>query len=589
MTVDISAALITALNLIDGILEDNNSLIPHNLPNFKRDVKVFVSTLMPPNSVAVPQRKNKRPKLSQQPYRVTSRLLAIPEDMIIHIISFISCKGLGVMELISRRFYGGQIVGGNVTKGLVQLSAEFRVKSVISTVHPLNRLTLTRTYRKGWGEWLNSALLISNLQKHKYWKSMCVWLFKPDDLYIDNLDYCYQNILTTIAIVDKNTVRVNEKCLDLCHVDYCRYEGANELDLVTGRASKSKTFRIPNVIQVGAVWKQYMALTSDGIVYSWGGSTKSWQNDSLGHPNKEILYPKPKLVEALRGKKVIKILINSEEEVLYHSYAMALTDDGEVYVWGGFSADEMRLENNVSQDVVEPRLMEALKGVHIVDIVSDVGDGSIRAITMEGELYDWHFYPDIDNIDSDVHDGHVKKMKISFEGKPLKVDKIFSYSYFTSKSGELYVVSRDGVDRIEVDRIDGISGESIVQVCLNSDYGTLIATASGQVYYIIKSENNSRRARKWGGRLSTKHIVEIHACSYRDNCRMDLHGGGIEKRKLLVENCTHGYYSDLSREENNPHQSILLFRTITGETFVCHDKNSRDYLFDGDEIVRQIF
>ena len=43
----------------------------------------------------------------------------------------------------------------------------------------------------------------------------------------------------------------------------------------------------------------------------------------------------------------------------------------------------------------------------------------------------------------------------------------------------------------------------------------------------------------------------------------------------------------LSDKEKNPDEGIILFRIITGETFVFTDINSRDYLFDGDEIVRQ--
>jgi alpha-tubulin suppressor-like RCC1 family protein len=66
-----------------------------------------------------------------------------------------------------------------------------------------------------------------------------------------------------------------------------------------------------------------VALTKDGEVYSWGSNSKG----QLGDASEEKTRFTPTLVKALLGKKVIAIAAGID-------FAVALTDEGEVYAWG---------------------------------------------------------------------------------------------------------------------------------------------------------------------------------------------------------------------------------------------------------------
>lgn len=68
--------------------------------------------------------------------------------------------------------------------------------------------------------------------------------------------------------------------------------------------------------------KHAMALTLDGRVFSWGEG----EEGKLGHNNR-ITLDKPKLIEALRSKRIRDIACGS-------SHSAAITASGELYCWG---------------------------------------------------------------------------------------------------------------------------------------------------------------------------------------------------------------------------------------------------------------
>lgn len=68
--------------------------------------------------------------------------------------------------------------------------------------------------------------------------------------------------------------------------------------------------------------KHAMALTLDGRVFSWGEG----EDGKLGHNNR-ITLDKPKLIEALRSKRIRDIACGS-------SHSAAITTSGELFCWG---------------------------------------------------------------------------------------------------------------------------------------------------------------------------------------------------------------------------------------------------------------
>ncbi|KAG5682896.1 hypothetical protein PVAND_012214 [Polypedilum vanderplanki] len=109
------------------------------------------------------------------------------------------------------------------------------------------------------------------------------------------------------------------------------------------------------VIKVECGSQFSVALTRSGSVYSWGKG----DYHRLGHGNSEHIR-RPKKVAALQGKKVISIATGS-------LHCIACTDSGETYVWG--DNDEGQLGDGTVTAIQRPRLVNALQGKHIVQVV----------------------------------------------------------------------------------------------------------------------------------------------------------------------------------------------------------------------------
>ena len=77
-----------------------------------------------------------------------------------------------------------------------------------------------------------------------------------------------------------------------------------------------------NVVHVACGWDHSLAVTAEGLLYTWGAGT----NGKLGHGN-ETDRALPTCVEGLRGQIVIQAEAGCE-------HSAALTSDGELYTWG---------------------------------------------------------------------------------------------------------------------------------------------------------------------------------------------------------------------------------------------------------------
>jgi alpha-tubulin suppressor-like RCC1 family protein len=102
-----------------------------------------------------------------------------------------------------------------------------------------------------------------------------------------------------------------------------------------------------NIVQISGGKDFSMALSgSDGIVFTWGRNDKGQCGTGTGlSVEMYAMEPMPVAVEGLlEGRKVVKIDAG-------HSHAAALTDKGELFVWG--MAQSFLPEQVISQDLVK--------------------------------------------------------------------------------------------------------------------------------------------------------------------------------------------------------------------------------------------
>jgi E3 ubiquitin-protein ligase HERC2 len=111
------------------------------------------------------------------------------------------------------------------------------------------------------------------------------------------------------------------------------------------------------------------ALTSNGAVYTWG-SCKSGQ---LGQAHRNSA-PIPRVVLEGIGGGVVQIACGT-------AHTAALTEAGELYTWG--KCDDGRLGYDCKTDQTTPKLVEALRGKHVIDMQCGVYD---TAALVRGDL-----------------------------------------------------------------------------------------------------------------------------------------------------------------------------------------------------------
>ena len=121
--------------------------------------------------------------------------------------------------------------------------------------------------------------------------------------------------------------------------------------------------------------KHTMALTVDGKVFSWGEG----DDGKLGHGNL-ITYDKPKLIEALKSKRVRDIACGS-------SHSAAITSGGELYTWGLGEYGRLGHGDMITQ--LRPKLVKALEGKRIVQVACGSRDAQTLALAEDGSVYSW--------------------------------------------------------------------------------------------------------------------------------------------------------------------------------------------------------
>jgi alpha-tubulin suppressor-like RCC1 family protein len=116
------------------------------------------------------------------------------------------------------------------------------------------------------------------------------------------------------------------------------------------------------------------AIGEAGQLFSWGADVQG----NLGHGVNED-QPSPKRVEALRDVRVSSVLVGCV-------HAMALKEDGLVYVWGYIFRRAVLGNPHVENELL-PKPVEALRGVR----VGSIGAVSFRryAVADTGEVWAW--------------------------------------------------------------------------------------------------------------------------------------------------------------------------------------------------------
>ncbi|XP_052077229.1 E3 ubiquitin-protein ligase HERC2-like isoform X2 [Mytilus californianus] len=223
--------------------------------------------------------------------------------------------------------------------------------------------------------------------------------------------------------------------------------------------------------------RHYLALTSDGEVFSWGNG----DGGRLGHGD-SITREEPTLITALSGKQVSYISCGS-------TYSAAITGSGELYTWG--RGNYGRLGHGASDDVSEPTIVKALKGHRIVDIACGSGDAHSIAVSDTGAVYTWGD-GDYGKLGRGGSDGS-KSPKIVEKLIGQEINKVYCGAQFSlaqTKSGALFSWGKGDNFRLghgseehvrHPKQIESLSGKKVINIAIGSMHCVAI-TEDGELY-----------------------------------------------------------------------------------------------------------
>ncbi|XP_043274810.1 E3 ubiquitin-protein ligase HERC2 isoform X2 [Venturia canescens] len=121
--------------------------------------------------------------------------------------------------------------------------------------------------------------------------------------------------------------------------------------------------------------KHYLALTQEGVPYSWGVGA----GGRLGHGD-GTSYDEPKMIEELADEEVVFIACGS-------TYSAAITSAGILYTWGQGNWGRLGLGNFC--DMFVPTPVTSLNGQTIVHVACGTGDSQTLCCTETGVVYSW--------------------------------------------------------------------------------------------------------------------------------------------------------------------------------------------------------
>jgi len=168
-----------------------------------------------------------------------------------------------------------------------------------------------------------------------------------------------------------------------------------------------------------------ICVTENNEVYVWGGSS----NGVLGLEGREDV-PLPKQLEFFSGKEIAKVGAG-------YNYSLVLTKDGELYTWG--NNDFGQLGNPSKRAFDQPAKVSALGGVKIVDFAC--GENFVAALSENSEVYTWG-----SGIDGQLGHGDRSDLKtpklLEFEKKIKSISCGNGHTAFISADNQLYMFGR---------------------------------------------------------------------------------------------------------------------------------------------------
>ncbi|XP_059157195.1 E3 ubiquitin-protein ligase HERC2-like isoform X2 [Physella acuta] len=223
--------------------------------------------------------------------------------------------------------------------------------------------------------------------------------------------------------------------------------------------------------------KHYLALTSEGDVYSWGNG----DGGRLGHGD-NISRDEPTLITALSGKHMVQVCAGS-------TYSAAISSSGELYTWG--RGNYGRLGHGSSEDQCYPSLVSALKGHRVVDVACGSGDAQTLAVTDTGAVYSWGD-GDYGKLGRGGSDG-CKTPKVIEKLMGQDVVKVYCGAQFSlalTKSGNIFSWGKGDNFRLghgceehmrHPKQMEGLNGKKVVSLAIGSMH-CLAVTEDGEVY-----------------------------------------------------------------------------------------------------------
>jgi len=127
------------------------------------------------------------------------------------------------------------------------------------------------------------------------------------------------------------------------------------------------------VVAVSAGAQHSLAITADGVAWSWGGGG----DGRLGHGDEQRQLL-PKKVEALAGQRVVAVSAGA-------IHSLALTADGAVWSWGYGAGGQ--LGHGDWQNQLLPKKVEAFAGQRVIAVSAGLSHN--LALTADGAVFTW--------------------------------------------------------------------------------------------------------------------------------------------------------------------------------------------------------